>query len=146
MPGFRKCLEFGKIYERETLKHIKHDSYEFSIGKCKEWDIKTIKDGVETYYEVKSELNCFKYGNILVEYSCNGKPSGIAGTTANYWVHYAIKDKIKNIYDLTIIPVEDLRKMVEDKLYHKIVNYGDCNCFSYIFKMSLFDKYLLPIQ
>ena len=146
MPGFRKCLEFGKIYERETLKHIKHDSYEFSIGKCKEWDIKTIKDGVETYYEVKSELNCFKYGNILVEYSCNGKPSGIAGTTANYWVHYAIKDKINNIYDLTIIPVEDLRKMVEDKLYHKIVNYGDCNCFSYIFKMSLFDKYLLPIQ
>lgn len=145
MSSFKSCLAFGQIYERETLKHIKYDTYEFSIGKFKEWDIKTTTDDIDTYYEVKSELNCFKYGNILVEYSCNGNPSGIAGTTADYWVHYAIKDKIKNIYELRIIPVRELRQMIEDKLYHKIVNYGDCNCFSYIFKMGLFDKYLLPV-
>ena len=143
--NFQECLKFGKYYEVETLKHIKYDKYEFSIGKFKEWDIKTTKDSIETYYEVKSELNCFKYGNILVEFSCNKKDSGINATTADYWVHYAIKDKLLNTYDICIIPVIELKEMILNKKYHKIVNTGDFNCGCYIFKKSLFDKYKLSI-
>tara|TARA_R110000868_G_scaffold352655_1_gene613902 strand:- start:306 stop:746 length:441 start_codon:yes stop_codon:yes gene_type:complete len=146
MASFKSCLAFGKIYERETLKHIKYDTHEFSIGNCKEWDIKTLNDGVETYYEVKSEVNCFKYGNICVEYKCNNKDSGINATTADYWVHYAIKDKIKNIYDVRIIPVKELRQMITDKLYTRIVYCGDNNNSAcYLFKMNLLDKYILPV-
>lgn len=144
--NFQECLKFGKYYEVETLKHIKYDSYEFSIGKFKEWDIKTIKDNQVSYYEVKSEMNCFKYGNILVEFSCNKKPSGINATTADYWVHYAIIDKKLNTYDICIIPVNELKEMINKKLYHKIVRTGDFDCECYIFKKSLFDKYKLVIK
>ena len=139
MATFKECLEFGKIYERETLKHVEYDSYEFSEGKCKEWDLKTIKDNNITYYEVKSEVNCFKYGNVLVEFTYNHQPSGINATTADYWVHYAIKDTKKKEYNLSIIPVKELKEMIKNKLYHKIVFSGNSDC--YIFRMSLFDKY-----
>jgi len=144
--NFQECLKFGKTYEVETLKHIKYDTYEFSVGRCKEWDIKTINDKQETYYEVKSELNCFKYGNICVEFKCSNKDSGINATTADYWVHYAIIDRKINTYDVCIIPVKDLRQMVEDKLYTRIVKCGDgFKSMCYLFKMTLFDKYKLTI-
>ena len=142
--NFWELLKFGKYYEVETLKHIKYDSFEFSIGAFKWWDIKTIKDDLTTFYEVKTELNCFKYGNMLFEFNRQGKPSGIASTTADYWVHYAIIDKALNKYELRIMPVEDIRKMITDKLYTKIVLANKCQC--YIFKMSLFDKYKLIIE
>lgn len=146
MKSFQELLEFGKSYERETLKYLMYDSYEFSVGAFKEWDLKITKDNVDTYYEVKSELNCFKYGNILVEYSkLDNSKSCITATTADFWVHYAIKDKAKNIYDICIIPVKDLKKMIEDKLYHRVVKCGSGNgALCYLFKMSLFDKYLIP--
>jgi hypothetical protein len=144
--NFQELLKIGKYYELETLKHIEHDKFEISQGACKEWDIKTTKDNIETYYEVKTEMNCFKYGNMLFEFSRGKKASGINATTSKYWVHYAIKDKTLNKYDLRIIPVEDIKQMIKDKLYHKIVISGLChNCECYIFKMSLFDKYKLTI-
>ena len=144
--NFWELLKFGKYYELETLKYIKYDSYEFSIGAFKEWDIKTIKDNKETYYEVKSENNCFKYGNILIPFSTGGQAGGIDATTADYWVHYAIKDKELNKYELRIIPVKELKQMIYEKKYHKIVKSGLCNnVMCYIFKMSLFDNYKLSI-
>tara|TARA_R110000868_G_scaffold120915_4_gene320908 strand:+ start:188 stop:616 length:429 start_codon:yes stop_codon:yes gene_type:complete len=141
--SFWELLKFGKYYEVETLKHINYDTYEFSIGAFKWWDIKTISDNKETYYEVKTELNCFKYGNILFEFSRRTKPSGIASTTADYWVHYAIIDKALNKYELRIMPVEDIRQMINNKLYSKIVNANNCQC--YIFKIDLFNKYKLIV-
>ena len=143
MKTFQELLEFGQSYEKETLKYLMYDSFEFSVGAFKEWDFKIIKDNTPTYYEVKSELNCFKYGNILVEFEkVNGTKSCISATTADYWVHYAIKDKDKKIYDVRFIPVKDLKQMIEDKKYSKIVMSNMALC--YIFKMSLFDKYKVP--
>lgn len=142
MNTFKSCLAFGKSYEKESLQYLDYDTHEFSEGCVKEWDIKTVKDNVTTYYEVKSELNCYKYGNICIEFRCNNKESGITSTTADYWLHYAILDKIKNRYTLFKVPVNKLREMIDNKLYHRIVNCGDNNlCYCYIFKMELFYPY-----
>ena len=146
MAGFNKCLAFGKKYELESIKHLEYDTYEFSEGLCKEWDLKTIKDNKETYYEIKSETNCYKYGNILVEFECNNMPSCIASTIADYWIHFAISDKVNNKYMLTKTPVAKLREMIEKKLYHRIVNCGDGNrCFCYVFRMDLFYPYKIAL-
>jgi hypothetical protein len=43
--------------------------------------------------EVKTERDIWaKTGNIVFEYSCRGKPSGIAKTEADWWVHLLSKD------------------------------------------------------
>jgi len=126
----------------ETLKHIKYDKYECSKGNFKEWDLEVYYNRVPIYYEVKSETNAFKYGNLCVEYENNGITSGIDGTLADYWVHYAIKDKEKNIYDLFIIPTANLRQMIKDKKYYRDIIGGDnkkTKC--YLFKMTDLEKY-----
>jgi len=145
--NFQDCLKLGKYYELETLKHIKYDSYEFSIGKCKEWDLKTINNSINTYYEVKSDLVANKHGNICIEFNCSKKDSGITATTADYWVYYVIEDKVLNKYKVFIIPTIELKEMIQDKLYTRIVKCGDgFNASCYLFKMSLFDKYKLVIE
>lgn len=142
MNKFSNCLDQGKFYERETLKYLKYDTAEFSVGKCKEWDIEIYKDGVPIYYEVKSETNAFKYGNLCVEYEYNEKKSGIDATIADYWVHYAIKDKAKNIYDLFIITTTELRQLIIDKKYVRKIIGGDRNMSKcYLFSMKSLEKY-----
>jgi len=142
MKTFNNCLELGKIYEKESIKYLDYDSYEYSEGKCKEWDIKINKDKEIIYYEVKAELGCFKYNNICIEYMCSGKASGIEATIAQYWIHYAIKDNNKKLYDVFLIPTIILKKMINEKKYNRIVQCGDNNNAScYLFKMNLFNDY-----
>jgi hypothetical protein len=147
MNKFSNCLSQGKFYENETLKYIDYDKYNFSIGKFKEWDIEIYKDDKPIYYEVKSETNAFKYGNLCIEYEYNNKPSGLYATTADYWVHYAIKDKLKNIYILFIIPINDLKQLVKDKKYFRQVIGGDMNKSKcYLFRMNDLEKYKINIK
>lgn len=143
MTSFSNCLKQGQFYERETLKHVEYDEYKFSSGIFKEWDIEISLKGEKIYYEVKSETNIFKYGNFCIEYEYNDLPSGVNATTANIWVHYAVKDKIKNQYIIYIIPIDDLRQMIKDKRYIADIRGGDKNKSKfYLFKMGLFEKYI----
>lgn len=43
--------------------------------------------GKDVSIEVKRDRMAFDTGNIFLEVSCNGKPSGIMSTEASYWVH-----------------------------------------------------------
>ena len=146
MSKFTNCLSQGQFYEKETLKYIDHDTYKFSVGKCKEWDIEVYKHGVPLYYEVKSETNAFKYGNLCIEYEYNEGKSGIDATIADYWVHYAIKDKAKNIYSLFIIPTAELRQLIIDKKYLRKITGGDRNLSKcYLFRMTELSDYNVEI-
>ena len=142
MNKFTNCLVQGKKYEIETLKYIDCDSYNFSQGNFKDWDIEIIKDNVKTYYEVKSEKNAGKYGNIAIEYECNGKASGVTSTTCNIWCHYAIMND--GSYILYFIPIEDLRALISEKKYHRnIIGCGDGKRSSiYLFRMKDLAKWI----
>jgi len=146
MNKFTGCLDQGKFYERETLKYIEYDTHCFSVGKCKEWDIEIYKNKVPIYYEVKSETNAFKYGNLCIEYEYDEKKSGIDATIADYWVHYAISSKELNIYKLFIIPTPELRQMILDKKYLRKITGGDRNLSRcYLFSMTSLEKYNVAV-
>ena len=141
---FKKSLEFGKIYESETLKYLEYDNVEFSIGKCKEWDIKTTKDNKETYYEIKADLVAYKYGNLCIEFKCSNVDSGISSSIADYWVYYVIKNKEKKLYDVYKIPTDDIKTLIKNKSFHRKVRCGDYNnAECYLFSSSLFSNYKL---
>jgi len=65
---------------------------------------KILKEGK---LEVKTERDWwFKTGNIAIEIECNGKPSGIMVTKAEYWVHILAngdKDYCRLIFDTKTI-------------------------------------------
>jgi hypothetical protein len=60
--------------------------------------------------ELKSETWQWEQtGNIAIEYACDGQPSGIATTEADYWVHELRRDGRTLLY--LMLPVERLKEL-----------------------------------
>ena len=77
--------------------------------------------------EVKTERDKWKEtGNICIEFSCRGKPSGIAVTEAKWWVHVLADGDDTSC--MLMFPTEKLKEIAR-KYYAngKIVNGGDDN-------------------
>jgi hypothetical protein len=77
--------------------------------------------------EVKSDYLVDNSGNIAIEYSCNGKPSGIAATKAEYWWIFLSG---KYYYDeVSIVIKTDRLKTIARYWYNmgSVVNGGDNN-------------------
>lgn len=74
--------------------------------------------------EVKTERDMWsKTGNIAIEFQSYGKPSGINATESDYWVqNLAIGD---DVYCRLLFSVENLKKIVNNLDFHKVVNGGD---------------------
>ena len=88
---FTNDLKLGKEYELKALKLFEYKSYVQSEGINKLYDlaINTINDDT-IYVEVKSDRLAINTGNIVIEFECNKKPSGINATTAHYYVYFII--------------------------------------------------------
>lgn len=75
----------------------------------KDRDIKvTYKDGKEVTFEVKGCPRANEYGSIPFESECNGEPSGIYASKADYVVYYFddtwyYQDRWKLLHDLVSI-------------------------------------------
>ena len=80
---------------------------DLKYGQEREKRLASILDKDKTKIEVKTERDWwFKTGNIAIEVECNGKPSGVMATTANYWVHILSdgdKDYCRLIFDTRTI-------------------------------------------
>ena len=76
--------------------------------------------------EVKSERDMWqRTGNIAIEYSSYGKPSGIEATESDYWFHnLCIGDEE---YCTLVFKTEVLRKIVEQLDTFRTVSGGDHN-------------------
>ena len=85
--SFHSDLAFGEENELFVLKKVKikyPKAYKVE-GYCKEWDIFVPEK--EVGIEVKSDRASHKTGNVVIEDSYGGKPSGIETTKAAWWVY-----------------------------------------------------------
>ena len=77
--------------------------------------------------EVKRDRDWVKYGNLFFEYECNGKPSGVAATEADYFAVIMYRDGkniATHIWETQTLKA-GLRKLIRDgKAIHK-GNSGD---------------------
>ena len=94
-------LAYGQLHEDEFLNILKNKKV-----------------------EVKTERDMWsKTGNIAIEFQSYGKPSGINATESDYWVqNLAIGD---DVYCRLLFSVENLKKIVNNLDFHKVVNGGD---------------------
>jgi len=105
---FQEDLKFGNSYEIKSLQYLKYDTYEIKKGYFKQYDI--LLDNT-TKVEVKAEKMAGITGNIAIEYSCSGRPSGILTTECDLWVHFIVYDAYADCY---VIPINDLRNIVRN--------------------------------
>ena len=133
MP-FQDDLALGEQYQSKLLDLIEWDSYEMAQGRFKAWDVKIVHDGETVTFEVKADRRAVSTKNLAIEFSCNGVPSGIASTEADYWVYFIIGT---NTYYL--MPTNVIRRAIEQKQYKRTVCGGDGNRASmYLFPLEIF--------
>ena len=106
--GFKSDLELGELYQQKFLDLIEYDTAEMAQGCFKPYDIKLVYQGQEMFFEVKCDRISHRTGNMVIEHTCNGKPSGITTTTADYWVYFPI-----GLPYCLVIPVKRIRKYIE---------------------------------
>ena len=110
---FKEDLKEWKAVEREfASKIMKWDvsKIEFSEWKFKDWDVKAtfhrLGQDVEKTFEIKHDKKADETGNVWIEYMCNGEPSGIYTSTADYIVYklgdkFYYADRVKFIIELS---------------------------------------------
>lgn len=133
---FINDLKLGQKYENKLLQILSYDSFNHQCGYCKEYDLTITKDNITTKYEVKSDRMAINTNNIAIEFECNSKPSGITTTHALIYAYFIIKPD--DLFDLYLIPVEDLKKMINEKKYKRLVKGGD-KWLSRMYLISLTD-------
>lgn len=121
-----------------------------ALNNCKKFDIDLAKGQImeekildmfqDKKIEVKSEIGRWQEtGNICIEFSSWGKPSGIASTEADFWFHNLVKDD--EILCTLVFPVDKLRNLLKNTK-PRVVRGGDGNASElYLLKLStLFNK------
>lgn len=88
---FSEDLKIGKKAEREFAKLLL-DRWVSSVTfapewRFKDWDILTVKDGIEESYEVKADFTSASTGNVWFEYFFNNECSGVYVSKADYIVY-----------------------------------------------------------
>jgi hypothetical protein len=88
--------------------------------------------------EVKAELGQWKRtGNICVEFSCSGKPSGIATTEADYWVHILQHEGEREAVLIFKVPLLRERLVTYAKSGHISMTMGGDNNAAHMYLVPL---------
>lgn len=134
-------LKLSDVFEKLTIKIYNMKNYERKNFNFKEYDIEDLDTKIK--YEVKTDRMTNDTGNIIIEYECNNKPSGINATTADYYIYY-ILDEANHKYGYYEIPVSKIKKYIKNNKYHQKISGGDGNRMKgYLFKVETFEKYLM---
>lgn len=120
MNTFKKDLEFGQKYEDIWVDILDND-YDIierapSDAKFSLWDIKIVKDNIETTYEVKADNWAYTTRNCAIEFErVGGVKSGISVSKATFYIIFVI-DPISG-YECYKIPRRILIKMINKGEY-----------------------------
>ena len=141
---FKKDLEVAQKTEEEIADFLVENANMelISYNDDNRYDLlMKFDDGTECTFELKEDFSCKRTGNVGVEYSCRGRPSGIEVSKADFYI-YKVHEPSGNI-GLYAIPTYDLKKMISNKLYFRTVNGGDkgSNALCYLFKLDVIHKY-----
>ena len=160
MP-FINDLILGKHFEQVYLKITRQKGVQRKFisapdRKFFNFDLIIITEGERVAYEVKADRLTNSTGNIVIEYECNKRPSGINTTQADYYIYFVIvpvgKVGEEYIYDYVKyykIPTEVIRDSIEREEYRDEVSGGDrFSAKMYRFKEELFAEFCVanPVE
>lgn len=141
---FKADIETSDKVEVNVIKKLQNVNPEFifnGFSGTKGYDATfTIDDKVYTL-EIKSDWNTRDTGNMVVEYECRGKESGIATSTAHFWA-IAVMYNI-DTFDLYLINTKILQRLIKEGVYFDTMVGGDPGSRTklYRFKLEEFKKH-----
>jgi len=141
MPNYNFDLDLpiAKKTEQEVAEILKrvYNAKIISFNHTNEFDILGEVNGKRFTVEVKEDFTCERTGNVGVEFSCRGKPSGINTTKADYYIY---KIHTKEFIVFVQYPVWKLKRIINEIKFFRVVNGGDIGSDSrnYLFKFDVF--------
>lgn len=136
----KEILFVEKAIKNYAVKQIgkfgKNNKWDFILTSSKKHDPKN--------FEMKSDSMSYKTGNVVMEYSSRGKPSGIMTSQSDYYIYEVEKPNESDYY---LIPTEKIRELVKNQIksqfYWKKVVGGDKGSQTkmYLIKLSVFAKH-----
>lgn len=133
-------LAYGKAGERMALEMLEYDEVEYAPDRWfPDYDFKIRHQSPDWIpCEVKRDSYTKRTGNIVIEFTSSGKPSGIA-TTKSEWYIYLVDGEVCAYF----IPTERLKEAIAAKEYYMIRRVGDGGKNeAYFFDRALFEQYM----
>ena len=138
--AFFSDLDYGNRIQRKVLEGTGLVFRE-AEGCFKDWDATVFRNNRIEYWEFKADRRTIQTGNLAIEMLCNGKPSGIWATKADYWIHCVCDgDDVLEVYE---IPVKDLNDAITRQLYDTIRDTDNGRTVMYLFNKNVFSKFKL---
>jgi len=138
--NFKKDLPIAIATEIEIAELLKkiYNATILAFEHTNKYDILVSINGKEYTFEAKEDFTCERTGNVGIEYSCRGKPSGIEVSQADYYL-YKLHTKDYGI-QFILHSTRILKRKIENKEYFRTVNGGDpgSNSLNYLFKYDVF--------
>jgi len=143
--NFEKDLDDGKTGELVVRKYIEAVGFVFdSDNNDYKYDLKMYYPPHEKYYTYEIKTDGYTSGNIVFEFECRNKPSGIATTEADYFVTYFKNYGI--IWNIKTSKLKLLLQTIKPTVKEGVGDYGS-KTKVYLYKMSdiaeFFTKYKL---
>ena len=121
---FRSDLKLGNEGEETIIKYLMSKGCLYiDSNDDNRYDRKMIVKGVETTYEIKTDVKCaplFDTGNIFIEYESRGKASGIVVTEADWFVTY-----FKYLNEAWFIKSDKLKQLINENDFPTFKDAGD---------------------
>ena len=134
---FVKDKAEGEKYEALAANYVEYDTIEYSTGNAPMYDFITTKNDKSTKYEVKYDRACAYSGNVAIEVSNCGRPSGMYNTNADFYIIFA---QIQQSYNVYIIPLGKLQSIARS---HRIIKGGyKYQSKFHIVPISILEEYL----
>lgn len=95
------------------------------------YDLKMSYGLKEYTYEVKTDVYPKDTGNMVIEFECRNKPSGIYATQADYFVYF-----YPHLGEIWRIKCEDLRKLISTTNPHIFTGAGDSGSNTKLFRLK----------
>lgn len=133
--NFKKDIdtgEQGELFIRNLLENL---GYEF-IEKKEDstYDLKMSYKQKEYTYEIKTDVYPKDTGNLVIEFECRNKPSGINITQADYFVTY-----FPHLGEIWNIKSDDLRKLIAETKPHVFDRSGDKGSNTKLYRLKKTD-------
>jgi len=144
---FKKDIITGEKGQEFIRQFLESKGMEY-VSDCHDitHDLKMTYSGKTYTYEIKTDVYPKDTGNLVIEFECRGKSSGINATQADYFLTY-----FPALGEIWNIKTSDLKKLIENKKPRVFSNSGDKNsntklyCFKKkdfkpFFKVHIVDK------
>lgn len=131
---FSRDINFGEKGEQDIINILIKLGFTFihkTEGCDSRYDLLMEFNEKLISYEIKTDIYPFDTGNIVVEFECRGKPSGIAVTEADYFTTY-----FPHLGEIWNIRTDELKKLIETKSFPIFFNSGDVESNTKLYKIN----------